>query len=216
MAMDADYREKIKRRVVRRGWQLNGAVIEEPDLTEGMDTITQKIAEHKSWMWLQVGPFALGIESSADEKEIPEYLDTFSDIVLASGGPLERVDQAEFARRKAEHTGGASTDFDCYLIADNKFKFIHANGNEQTVMSLGGTLPPSQLDDKTTGWPVFNGVRNSMPENFDKCLEYGTLAEVLPPEQAKTWLDRFNGELERLALLDDKAPVKVVRGSDGK
>lgn len=214
MAMDEAFREKIRRRIVRRGYRMYDAVIKEPDLTEAMDTITRKIAEHKGWTWMKIGPISKNM-TSVNAMAIPDYIDVFSDITLSRTKALEYIQAEEFERRKQAHSGERSNIWNEYTISEGQFKFIHDKSGEIVKFRLLASLSPSQLDD-VGGVNEITGIRNVLPENFDKCLEYGSLGEVLSPEQAKDWDGKFEKELGRLAILDDKAPVKVVRGGDGR
>lgn len=209
--MDSDFREKIKQKVVRLGG--GPRIIKEPYLTEAMNTAIRTIAEHKGWTWMKIGPLSLSIPGGLDHMAIPDFVDVFSDLILAtdvsegSGVTLEYVQPEEFSRRKGVYTGGASQDFNEYTIADGAFKFIHKTSGA-TSLSLIASLSPSQLDNVI---PI-TGVRDAMPKNLDNCLTYGMLMELLGDEAGAKWADKFNAQLNRLGLLDDKSPDKIVMG----
>lgn len=211
--MDGDFREKIKQRVVRLGG--GPRIVKEPYLTEAMDTTIRTIAEHKGWTWMKIGPLSLDVNSGFSRFQIPDYIDTFSDITVtvdqvgtAAGTTLEYIQAEEFARRRGVYTGAASLDFEEYTIAEGDIKFIHKTSDDMPI-SIVASLSPSQLDDYDT---IVTGVRDSMPKNLDNCLTYGMLMELLGDEAGAKWADKFNTQLNRLGLLDDKSPDKITMG----
>jgi hypothetical protein len=213
--MDNDFREKIKQKIVR----LAGGprIAKEPYLTEAMDTSIRAIAEHKAWTWMKVGPIGDSIVEDQDSWPLPDYIDEFSDMTVIIGFPLvsgssnclEYIDLAEYARRRtAPGATDKGNEFDAYTICERELRFIHPGaGGVIPTLQFWGSLSPSQLDDIED---EVTGVRNIMPKNFDNCLGYGTLAELLGSEAGAKWSEKFDKELNRLGLLDDKSPDKIT------
>lgn len=215
--MDADFREKIKQKVVRLGG--GPRIIKEPHLTEAMDTTIRTIAEHKGWTWMKVGPLTYIIGSITASYAIPEYMDIFSDISVTTGisagalTTLEYIQPEEFARRKGVFTPETTSDFEEYTITEGRIRFIHFCTADTAIMFMA-SLSPSQLDDMggKENEEEVTGVRDRMPKNLDNCLCYGMLMELLGDEAGAKWADKFNTQLNRLGLLDDKSPDKITMG----
>lgn len=217
--MDSDFREKIKQKVVRLGG--GPRIVKEPYLTEAMDTAIRTIAEHKGWTWMKVGPIEDNIVGEQDSWPLPAYVDEFSDMTIIVGffantvNCLEYIDLNEYARRKtAPGATDASNTFDAYTICEGEVKFIHPGaGGVIPILQFWGSLSPSQLDDIID---EVTGIRNVMPQNLDNCLTYGILMELLGDEAGAKWADKFNVQLNRLGLLDDKSPDKIIQGQPNR
>lgn len=217
--MGNDFREKIKQKVVRLGG--GPRIVKEPYLTEAMNTTIRTIAEHKGWTWMKIGPIEDNIYADQDSWPLPDYVDEFSDItlIIGAGGTLptclEYIPLEEYARRRtAANATDPSNVFDAYTICEREIRFIHpGEGGVAPLLQLWASLSPSQLDDVTD---AVTGVRNAMPGNLDNCLTYGMLMELLGDEAGAKWATKFDVQLNRLGLLDDKSPDKITRGEPSR